>query len=82
MLRYATWGTKNRSVKTAKMTAKLSSIKIKPSADSAKESLSLADCELFVEKKRNDLVEVERTCDGEFMTSVVDRIGAAVRKGE
>lgn len=80
VLRFNHWGTANKSVKTVPANKMLRDNKIRTAVGEAVRPLTLDDIELFVEKKKNDRIETDCNCDGDFMLSQMDRIGNSIRQ--
>jgi hypothetical protein len=80
VLRYRTFGTRNESIKTVPEETRLGRLKIRHIVGQRTESLSLQHTELFVARKKGDLVEKDVTCDSQFMLDHMENIGATIRR--
>jgi hypothetical protein len=79
VLRYRTFGTKNESIKTVPAETRLGRLKIRHVVGERPVPLTLQHTELYVQRKKGELVEKDVTCDSQFMLDNMEHIGATIR---
>ena len=79
VLRYRTFGTKNESIKTVPAETCLGRLKIRHLVGARPKPLELQHTEIYVQRKKGELVEKDVTCDSQFMLDNMVTIGATIR---